>query len=1712
MSVSSTSSPHPATSESLARALTDSDDLTAKYVMPIPDKQRRAEGAPCMVNDLDEFKKNWSIFTENSLSQLLDWNHVVAAGGSVQACLTPLPEEARTSKRMMRKYYHEAAYPSSDIDLFLWGMTPKQAEEKIKAICEAVRDSVPWDVTCVRTRHTLSIYSQYPYRCVQIVLRLYKSPAEILAGFDVDSPSCAFDGERVWANPRAIVAMMRQCNTVDMTRRSPSYEVRLAKYSTRDFEVYIPNLRRADVDPTIFERAITRIQGLARLLVLEKLANPDSRAQYLNLRSTLRGRPVVQDYMYGRRRHRGRRYNGDLKLDTPFSGLEMNDYDVVSLHIPYGPGWTAGRIEKLIYKTDLGINTPYNPKNKDRILHRHPAFFGSVEQCLEDCCEYCPEPRNEEEHQLQDEEDKSYVRGRIGFVEEDPGRQTMSGSFNPIDEGEWSEQAYVLAVTKFFGAISTGDRLAVSQIIQDGEDVNRRDFVGRTPLHFAILANRVDVACDLIDAGARMTARLAGGRSALHLAAQMDQATVVQKLLERSAANEEKQKEAQAKAEAEAAAAAVKASERPSSEDDWSSEDGEDENLKPTVSATPGGDDAQDAMEDNEDEPDILDISLADWDFAFTPLAYAIIAGSLEIVDIFLAAGADVNVPMWSKQSQGPALHALLLTHLTDNEDRGAQIAARLIAAGASSSTADDSLMTVFHRFVCSGKTKLLTSLLRYDPNAKIAIDYPAMSNHILVYPIVSAITNGDYASLAVLIAYGAKLTITEEDVSRMDDKWPPYQRYQVRSFMSKIFMPLEVALVRRDLVAHLLIKLGVDVNFVPQNLATSSPQQMQSILDWTTAAVALYDPDKVNTTTPAVKTETKCPISAPASDNWSDFKTYLASHELLSIHQPNMFSSEQAMLFGAAHTISSLMDPKILMSKVHEYLTETEALLIAHGAQKNIAQPDAKTGPANQATSLFGLMQTIVPSSSGYTRIASHSNEAIPVHLKVFYDELYEACWTGDNAQIEQLCLPKVVSESQPPIQISVQTIWTKSWLGVSPLAVALERRHWQTARLILAIASAQYKPDNNVEHFNVDDLTGDYDNGSDASGDDDDENREVIFSDVAERPSVVQCKAPPSKMLQSASGMWMTNGKLTSGTPMQRAIIEDDFEAFINICDLYKELGVELWPTGNTLSFIMQHDRPEMLEELIRRTGVGISVPADLQQTESERTSASKVDEHVYLGLNIQGKKRKDLATRRHAPKPTLRFFPLLQEAAKSGASKIIDYLATSRPLAAFRYYASSHSDACAHHLRRTTDLETQLPKWLGWEINELNESCLTTAVTNDKFEVVKQLFDLQPKMMTEAMNAQINFIRVNAVCLAVYMASKEEMIDFFLEKGCDPTGRDVRGWNIFHLAVISGNNNRRTIVLEHLLRKLPKDMSAILLEQQSKDALNTPLMLAVKEKRAVTVRFLVEFGLDTSVYILKDAGGSTPLHIAVQHGDVATVRLLLQHGPPESLYVENCVGQTAFDIAGQRRLTKLLGTNSGSFGYGGGRQRGHIGNLIHPPALMQHTSVSVTAQDNPFILYVQEERLPKLRETLNDLLRDGQLKKGTKLATMLLEFADAMEARLAAAKAAMVTAKVADFPRREFDNLNVQDKPSEVWDLVREAAAGNTVGQRHLVHLIDVQKSVNRHLKGLQSRVDIHTAFTAKMQESDGFAPERVVDQNAQADQGPLRIVNFFGPDNH
>ncbi|EED77701.1 predicted protein, partial [Postia placenta Mad-698-R] len=1580
-----------------ARVVKSESDLSAKFILPLSEDRRRQEGMAAMVQTFDEFKQNWTLFTEGSLSQLTDWNNVIAAGGAVQACLSPVPASAKVSKRALRKHFHNTAYPTSDVDLFLYGLTEEEAEKKIQVIYEAVRDSVPWDVTCVRSRHTVSIHSQYPYRAVQIVLRLYRSPAEILAGFDVDAPCCAYDGRRVWANPRAIVAMMRQCNTVDMTRRSPSYEVRLAKYSSRDFEVYVPTLRRDDVDPTIFERAISRIQGLGRLLVLEKIRNGIARENYVDARRALRGRPDAQRNW----RRQARKHKGDLKTDVDFTGLEMNDYDSGALHIPYGPGWDARRIDKLVYQTDLGVNSMFNPNNKGRRLHRHPAFFGTMSECLEDCCENCPEPENDEEKQVQAKEDDTYVRGRIQFIEEDPGRQSISGSFNPIDVGEWAEQAYIGATVRFFKAVATGDRQAITALVQeDAQHLDRRDHVGRTPLQVAVLSRAVDIACDLIEAGARLTPRIADGRTALHLAAQLNLADVVRKMLERSAINAEKVEASKSAAPQKAGGETrtVGSDGGDEDKDDGEDDDGHDESDEGWVvegRGQPGKvvkvaadvDEAQ-AL-DNESGADILDVNAADWDFVFTPLQYATIAGSTAVIDLLIAHGADVSLVTVANGWNVHQFDHLTLTALTSDERVGCEIAPKLVAAGATSSQADENLFTVFHRLVRSGKADLVLTLLRSDPSAKAVLNTPFVDQQgNTVYPVVSAIDKGYYSVLAVLLAYKAKLVLGEDDFDHFRTIRKPRWYYTNGDYLDRARVPLEAAAQRRDDVVSLLIDAGVDIN-LPLAITKSYQSQYaphHTLLDWIQSAT--HKARAVQSSKPSEPdTEDVLQEAARSLSGQSGWKGKAGKIILADV-----------MARLPVPTASSNADKERkerAARDAQDYADMLEGLLLSRGAKTGYEGKEKPTGEPQRH-----LWHNTVSNLPEHHRLDPQLRQiSTPAAMAVRYDELYEACATGDNDKIQELCLPGTGSKTtEPPLQIVVQfgtnnATRTLRPVACTPLSLAISGRHWDTAKLILAIASAQHVPEPAKETAN--DLLASVrgitlaDDDDDGESDEDDEQEQepqekpLDFVDIAKRTSAIQSRASPYNLMSVILHWLKDDGTVTCGTVLTKAIQDDDFEAFVQIadmCNTFPELKLTLHAA---LHPIIMNDRHEMLDVLIRRTGTGINVSTDADETEGDKPDGPKKVQLLYLGLTVHGKKRKDLAQSlgkksREVEKPAR--MPILWQAANANACGVLRYLLGDRPLAAYRYYASTHSDALAQLLRRTHDLAAVLPDWIGWSSNPLNESAVTAAVIGGELDAVQTLLELRPTEMTEALNAKINFSGFNHVLVAANWGVTPELFDFLVNKGIPVTDTDHRGWNIFHLFAVHSSKSHLKL-MKRALATLPEDVVEQMLMQQSKGFQYTPLALAVKRHQVDAVRMLV--GAKASPYLLRDVYGMIPLHITIQEGRPKLTQLLIDAGPVEALYMEDGFGSTPLELAEVRALRNIT-------------REGFPCRVDIPNSC--GTNASAQLEGCRFDLPTQEREVTRLRAVISELLQEGHLKAGTKLAVALQAFSERMDAKIA------------------------------------------------------------------------------------------------------------------
>lgn len=375
----------------------------------------------------------------------------------------------------------------------------------------------------------------------------------------------------------------------------------------------------------------------------------------------------------------------------------------------------------------------------------------------------------------------------------------MTGSFNPIDEGEWSEHAYILPTASLFQAIVDHDQAAVQRILKaEGGDVNlhRRDHVGRTALHLAILVKATEIAEDLIDAGARITARLADGRAPLHLAAQHGLPTVIKKLMEKS---KENQLELDNSKKSNKVPEPEPEPERPSSEDDWSSNDDEDVVISMSEGDDDDGDEGEcndsperedegrkisekekegnknqpeDLPDDVVDEPDIIDVNLHDWDFGFNAICYAVVHGSLPALEALLAASADPKLPSAPSSSRSyvsTPFHPLTLAIITCDSSE-CEIAESLIKAGATSTTADSSTRTIFHNLVSWGRTYLVETVLRCDPNIDKVINLPYLQWGFVVFPVVTAIHQRYYATLMVMVAHGARLDLQEIDITKARD------------------------------------------------------------------------------------------------------------------------------------------------------------------------------------------------------------------------------------------------------------------------------------------------------------------------------------------------------------------------------------------------------------------------------------------------------------------------------------------------------------------------------------------------------------------------------------------------------------------------------------------------------------------------------------------------------------------------------------------------------------------------------------------------------------------------------------------------------------------------------------------------------------------------------------------------------------------------------
>lgn len=77
---------------------------------------------------------------------------------------------------------------------------------------------------------------------VQVILRRYATPAEVIHGFDLGSSAVLWDGSEVRTTALGKLAFENGANVLNLAARRGSYERRLARYFRRGFDLVLPDL------------------------------------------------------------------------------------------------------------------------------------------------------------------------------------------------------------------------------------------------------------------------------------------------------------------------------------------------------------------------------------------------------------------------------------------------------------------------------------------------------------------------------------------------------------------------------------------------------------------------------------------------------------------------------------------------------------------------------------------------------------------------------------------------------------------------------------------------------------------------------------------------------------------------------------------------------------------------------------------------------------------------------------------------------------------------------------------------------------------------------------------------------------------------------------------------------------------------------------------------------------------------------------------------------------------------------------------------------------------------------------------------------------------------------------------------------------------------------------------------------------------------------
>lgn len=198
-------------------------------------------------------------------------------------------------------------------------------------------------------------------------------------------------------------------------------------------------------------------------------------------------------------------------------------------------------------------------------------------------------------------------------------------------------------------------------------------------------------------------------------------------------------------------------------------------------------------------------------------------------------------------------------------------------------------------------------------------------------------------------------------------------------------------------------------------------------------------------------------------------------------------------------------------------------------------------------------------------------------------------------------------------------------------------------------------------------------------------------------------------------------------------------------------------------------------------------------------------------------------------------------------------------------------------------------------------------------------------------------------------------------------------------------------------------------------------------------------------------RNINGQTPLHCAVAQGYDLIATELLASPQRGGLYIEDCIGQTPFELAALKELLSKLK-----------KSHRHRIETLSPDEFNDTDRISVEHV---------ERQLPLLRKVIKQMLEDQKPADQQRFNFDMTAFANTLESNLEQWKQ-----KLAALPPKPEPKVEVDENPREwedvdaTWNVIHGALVGagdSGETRRELAKLLDVQHSVKALLNEVSKK---------------------------------------------